>query len=359
MARTKKASGRGKKNNKRKAPEPPAGAAADEAGPSVPPAPQATTSPAEGALQPSAPDVQGQTAQDDTLETRRKTALALLLNLGLPEERILRALEATAEDHSTEAETWAEEAGVWLAVDNECADESYVMGAAMEISLVEAEERKATEKPLVEQTGKEVIEKFANSELLDALRHAFASTYDNKNAPSTSKPEKILGEPEKEEKKEEEKGKSDAASNFLDEISKEGTDPALKQVLVDYLLMEQRCKKWYACSRAYFARNSENLQIRIEEIIKKKKAVTSTKDEIAEVGQATEGAAEGIGAVNNVHSADSIADISECLISSLTSELAVLEEAVFKLPENDNAGPPSIFAAYIDALQEEVDLVDG
>ena len=87
--------------------------------------------------------------------------------------------------------------------------------------------------------------------------------------------------------------------------------------------------------------------------------MTSTKDEIAEVGQATEGAAEGIGAVNNVHSADSIADISECLISSLTSELAVLEEAVFKLPENDNAGPPSIFAAYIDALQEEVDLVDG
>jgi hypothetical protein len=343
MPPRKKGAAKLKKSNKRKAPEPPAAPPAtnDGAGPSVAPAAAADAPQAA---------VEAQEEQENTLDTRRKTALAMLLQLGIPEERAFRALDATAEDHSEEAETWAEEAGVWLAVDNECADESYAMGAAMEISLVEAEERKATEKPPAEQTGKEIVERFSNSELLDAFRRGLRSTNNEENIGTTTtttakeKPDEL---------------------DLAIEVFKHMDDASeIKKAIVDYLLMEQRCKKWYQCSRGYFAHFARKLQIFLEEAKKKQ---GDTAEELERDNKRARG--EEVGPLQKgelgIPDACTLPPSSRMvltrnsidLIDILTKELAVLEEAVFKLPENDATGVPAIFAGFAN-VQDEVVVVD-
>ncbi|KAG7672176.1 hypothetical protein Ndes2526B_g06840 [Nannochloris sp. 'desiccata'] len=348
MPPRKKGASKAKKSNKRKAPEPAAVAATDGAGPSsVPAAVQPAADPpaaAEGAAE-------GQEEQNG-LDARRRTALAMLQQLGIPEARALRALDATAEDHSNEAEAWAEEAGVWLAVDNECADESYAMGAAMEISLVEAEERKATEKPLLEQEGKEIVEKFGDSELLEAFKRGLKGKDSEYRALNDNDPGNTAENAGNKEKVDL------YAADLIDEMK---TGP-LKKALVDFLLMEQRCKKWYACSRGYFTSFAQGMQTRIQ----KAKRSEENLMYILELGRRSQSEKEQADAPSKAAEepeADpagvrSIAlDISVDLVSILTKELAVLEEAVFKRPENDNAGLPEIFAAYANVAQDEVVIV--
>jgi len=353
MPPRKKGASKAKKRNKRKAPEPPA--PTDGAGPStVPaagqPAPDLPAA-AEGAAQ-------GQ-EQEDSLSNRRKTALSMLLELGIPEERALRALDATAEGHSNEGETWAEEAGVWLAVDNECADESYAMGAAMEISLVEAEERKATEKPLVEQTGNEIIEKFGDSELLEAFKRALKRALKSQDGETRTQNGSNQGNTSAIAENEEKVALN--ASELVDEMK---TVP-MKKALVDFLLMEQRCKKWYACSRGYFANFAQGLETRIQQAKDCQENLASIpelerREQEGNVGapniavERPEGAdPTGIKSILSNISANLVSD----LVTTLTNELLLLEEAVFKRPENDNAGVPEIFAAYANVAQDEVVIV--
>jgi hypothetical protein len=348
MAPKKKGAAKAKKSAKRKAPEP----ATDGAGPSNP-LPVA-------AAQPAVDPSESQTPAD-ALELRQKTALAMLLQLGIPEDRALRALNATADEHSNEAENWADEAGIWLAVDNECNDESYVMGIAMEESLADAEKRKAKEKLPMEQTGKEIVEKFIDSELLEAFRRGLVkldngpSGNDDK---SSSKPSTSAGKTEKNEEKKRklEDSNNDVAAKMFDPMV---ADSPLKKAIVGYLLMEQRCKKWYTCSRGYFA----NVAQQIETLLAKE---LNEGDKGFAVGQAhgdclallePETLVNGqplppppMGIVQARHSQD--------IIEILTKELEVLEEAVFKRPENeDQQGVPAIFAAYV-AVQDEVIIVD-
>jgi hypothetical protein len=341
MPPRKKGASKAKKTNKRKAPEPPVAAAApDGAGPSAPAAVQPAPD-----LPAADEDATEDHGQENALDNRRKTALAILLQLGIPDERASRALDATAEDHSNEGETWAEEAGVWLAVDNECADESYAMGAAMEISLEEAEKRKATETPLVEQTGKEIIEKFSDSELLEAFKRGLESKDSENLACSNTNDPEIAENKEKVEV---------GASDFVNEME---TGP-MKKALVDFLLMEQRCKKWYACSRGYFANFAQGLQARIQQA--KKNLVYRPELErrkLEEKVDAPNGAAEELEEADVGGSRLILSEISPDLVSALTKELEVLEKAVFKRPENDNVGVPEIFAAYANVAQDEVVIV--
>lgn len=229
----------------------------------------------------------------------------------------MRALDSTAQ-HSEDLEAWAEEATVWLAIDNECADETKAMGEAMEISLVEAEERKACEKPLVEREGKEVLEQFKESDLLLTL-------------------ESLLG--------------SEEVVKLINEAATE-----LKSKLIDYLLLEQRCKRWYTCSKGYFTEASEELKQRIVENLaasqnqgemreRKSAAVSKRKRSRSRGLEEEEKEEEGGESVPTV------------LLSFLEERVRLLQEAVYLFrPDSDKETVPSIFVSY---TVEEVDLIDA
>ena len=164
------------------------------------------------------------------------------------------------------------------------------------------------------------------------------------------------------EKKDEEEEKSELdVSDLINEL--DDASPT-KKALVDYLLMEQRCKKWYACSRGYFANFAQNVQSKIVGEVEgaKKKRREDVDEKEAKVGGPSSGKDEKIaGTVPNVSLLSDTTLIlvrnSDYLQKALTDELAVLQEAVFNMPENDNAGVPAIFTAYAN-VQEEVVLVD-
>ena len=80
-----------------------------------------------------------------------------------------RALEATAAPELTDAVRWAEEAAVWLATLDEVDIEQKAMGAAMELSLVEAEAEKEKEKPVYEQSEEQLKLRYNRSTVLHEL----------------------------------------------------------------------------------------------------------------------------------------------------------------------------------------------
>lgn len=95
------------------------------------------------------------------------------------------------------------------------------MGAAMQASLEEAEERKKDQLPLIKRAGKELEAEFNASHLLTSLTPCL--------------------------------GSKDAVHALLD------NNKLHKSNFVEYLLMEQRCQRWYPCSRMYFMNSAVDL----------------------------------------------------------------------------------------------------
>ena len=220
----------------------------------------------------------------------------------------MRALDSTAE-HSSDLEEWVSEASIWLAIDNECADETKAMGEAMEISLVEAEERKAAENPLTEREGKEIIEKFPESELLLTL-------------------DGIL-----------------SLERLVELIDKGALE--MKSKLVDYLLLEQRCKRWYSCSKAYFSEAAKAL----------KDSIVEAKDQESEQERPRKRSA-GSKKSSSLREDDEEGEdcVPAIVLSFVEERVRALQAAVYlSRPDGDKEAVPSIFAAY---TREEVELLD-
>lgn len=153
----------------------------------------------------------GSNPQNQT-ETDRDEALKLILGSAqVTKGNALKALETTSQHSVAGPQVWAEEAMCELAVLQECYAEIDLLGAAMEVSLMEAEVRKSNEKPLMERNPKELNELFVASEMLRLLQVSVGN----------------------------------------DQLLEGGSD--LKQLLLDYLDMERNCKKWYNTSMVYFS----------------------------------------------------------------------------------------------------------
>lgn len=190
---------------------------------------------------------------------------------------------------------------IWLAENQEVEDEGAEMGAAMQQSLLEAEELKKAEKPVEERAGKDIIEYFKGSAMLGVLSGAA--------------------------------GDDEVLAAALDaEAAVE-----MKKTLVDYMLMEQRCKKWYACSNAYFAQAAEQGSER-----------TAVAEAAAADPPENGGANEG--------SEPPKPTIPQELVAFIAEKLEALKEAVYARPPSDSELVPAIFAAF--AAQEEVVLLE-
>lgn len=137
-----------------------------QAGPSAAETPRSPTAPnGRGPVESPQPPQQIPAAPNEaepTSEEIKQQAIKLLLDMGVADAaKAQRAIESAAENDSeviTDAAQWAEEAMVWLAMDNECAAEAQVMGMAMQVSLEEAEKKKAEEKSIHECTADEIKE---------------------------------------------------------------------------------------------------------------------------------------------------------------------------------------------------------
>jgi molecular chaperone DnaK (HSP70) len=86
----------------------------------------------------------------------RRQVLRLLTSMGVPGDKVERAVEATAEEHSADVESWLDAAQEWLAVDNECVEDADRLREAMQESLAQAEQRKAAAKQVGEMEAEEL-----------------------------------------------------------------------------------------------------------------------------------------------------------------------------------------------------------
>ena len=186
----------------------------------------------------------------------------------------------------------------------------------MQASLVEAEERRAAEMPLEQKPANEILEAFPESEMLLALSATLGG-------------EGVL------------------------ELIGEDENP-LKAKLVDFVVMEQRCKKWYSCSKGYFAEVAEQAQSQL---------AGGSGNDSGGTGEHSGADKAAPAAVDDELPSDSDAQPppsspSTALLSFIETTLTVLKEAVFALPENEDAAVPPIFAPFIQQAHEEVVLLD-
>ncbi|GAB4822813.1 hypothetical protein N2152v2_009859 [Parachlorella kessleri] len=199
---------------------------------------------------------------------RRAAALELLKRTGVPLDRAEKALHETEEQClDFDAAGWADEAQVWLACNNEFEDERDQLAEAMQVSLVEAEERKALEAPLEERDPDEILQAFVGSALLKALQPLCSL-------------ECLL-------------------------------QPPLKAQLVRYLRLEQRCGRWYSLSCHYFRQAAAECAAQLG-------AATAERTQgggKGVAGQGAESAGEGQETVATAVGADAVASEAAALQS--------------------------------------------
>lgn len=142
--------------------------------------------------------------------------------------RIEEALDATAQDGIT-YEDWSDAAQIYLATNAAEAEkeelhaaETEQLARGMRISLEEAESKKANELPLHEQNPEELSTKFQDSPVHSMLQ-------------SESQWETLLGCQD------------------------------VRKLVVDYLKMEQSCKRWFPGVEAYFEKVADDLRPLITE----------------------------------------------------------------------------------------------
>ena len=176
------------------------------------------------------------------------------------------------------------------------------MQIAMEKSLLEAEDKKAQERPMAERSGMEIVEHFKGSPLVVGLGEEVAV-------------ELLDGENETEG----EEG-NDGAKNA-----------SFKAKIVEYLEMERRCQRWYSCSSLFFQDKAKEAVVLLPMVENTSGGGKERNSNKGEVGRVLVGYVDGV--------------------------LAELQRDVFALPaEGTKEALPACFTQY--AGKEEIQLLD-
>ena len=130
-------------------------------------------------------------------------------------------INAASGGEDVDLDAWVEAAQVWLAMAQELRDEHILLGEAMEVSLAEAEQRRQKIKPIEERTAEEIAAAFESSSTMKAL-------VDDCNM---------------------------AVAGLFGEMGGE-----MRKFVIEWLTLEQNCKKWYAVSRYYFDMVAEEIK---------------------------------------------------------------------------------------------------
>jgi hypothetical protein len=128
---------------------------------------------------------------------------------------------ASGGEEEVDLDAWVEAAQVWLALAQELRDEHVLLGEAMEVSLAEAEQRRQKIKPIEERTAEEIAAAFESSSTMKTL-------VDDCNM---------------------------ALVGLFGEMGGE-----MRKLMIEWLTLEQNCKKWYAVSRYYFHMVAEEIK---------------------------------------------------------------------------------------------------
>ena len=287
------------------------------AGPSADPAAEPDPATAAGEQQaPGGPEEDATSAGPSEEDTRKEALQLILANVAdVTVERAVKALETTAQHARDGADIWAEEAMIALALDAEVGEEADKMGQAMQESLVEAEARRASEKPLAERSPAELRDLFSASELLGCLRECV--------------------------------GGDCTPLLFSDEDG-----GALKREVLRYLEMEQRCKRWYGnCSAVYF--ETVGAAAAAEAAQSDLTAATAALE--AGCGGAAAPEGEGPAEKRQRCGSDAPSEWAAALLRFLEKQLETLEREVYARPTAGEA-VPTIFAAL--ESKEAVELLD-
>lgn len=132
-----------------------------------------------------------------------------------------KIISSSGGGEEVDLDTWVEAAQVWLALEQEVTDEHIQLGEAMEVSLAEAEQRRQKITPIEERAAEEIAAAFESSSTMKTL-------VDDCNM---------------------------AVVSLFGEVGGE-----MKKFMIEWLTLEQNCKKWYAVSRYYFDMVAEEVK---------------------------------------------------------------------------------------------------
>eukprot|EP00884_Botryococcus_braunii_P011086 jgi/Botrbrau1/1997/Bobra.0052s0039.1 len=253
------------------------------------------------------------------IDRARAAALSLILGQCAHRDLAEKALEAC--QARSDPMEWAEEALLWMAEQDGIQMETGQLAEAMQVSLQEAEQRKASSKPLEEYEDEELKLRFQTSSLLPKLTASIGSC---------------------------------PLSN-----------PSLRTPLLQLLELERNALRWYTNggTRIYFDRLSE-------QCVEKARDGSQRAGAQAANGRKRKGGARGGGRGRKkrgsvcrstspeqpVEAALQTCDFLEGLAKFFTSEATTLEHAMYQMP-SQGGEVPYVFACLNDAAAADDDVV--